>query len=185
MNICNQVKQHAVKLALLSAFAIGAASTMGSAAAPTATATASATVIAPINIVKVGDLSFGSFIPSGSPGTVVLDTVNGRTLAGGVKPGPGGTISVAQFTINGQASTAYGISYATDVTLTGPTGSMPMALTQVSDLDHAIIPGTTVPNGVLNVKGMQSLFIGGSLAVAGGQMPGDYYGTITATVNYN
>jgi hypothetical protein len=60
-----------------------------------------------------------------------------------------------------------------------------MALTQISDLTGAGGASTTVTSGTLSAGGTQSLFLGGTLAVAANQVAGAYSGAISATVDYN
>jgi spore coat protein U-like protein len=180
----NIAKQHSLKLALI-AFALGAATVSGGAsAANNATATATGTVVTPVSILKSVDLAFGSFYPSATSGTVDVNTNGARTVSGGVTAsGVGGTPAAAKFDVTGQNSATYTIAYATGVTLTGP--GAPMALTQVSDLTGAGGAATLVATGALSGSGTQSIYIGGSLAVAANQVSGSYTGTISATVNYN
>jgi len=52
------------------ALALAAAAAAGSVHAAVATATSTSTVITPINVAKTVDLSFGSFAPGATPGTV-------------------------------------------------------------------------------------------------------------------
>ncbi|MDB5934019.1 MAG: hypothetical protein JWQ01_1363 [Massilia sp.] len=182
MNMSAQVKQRRLQLALVSAFALGAAAVGGSAAAAnTASATATTTVITPISITKATDLAFGNIAASGTSGTVAVNTNNARTVTGGVTAA-GGTATAAKFDITGQASLVYTITYDTGVTLTGP--GTAMALTQVSDVTGAGGASATAATGTLSAGGTQSLFIGGTLAVAANQTAGAYTGTFNALVNY-
>ena len=181
----NTVKQHSLKIALASAFALGATVLSGGAsAANNASATATATVVTPIAITKAVDLVFGSFYPGASIGTVDVNTNGTRSVSGGVTSASGGaTPSAAKFDVTGQGSATYTIAYASGVTLTGP-GS-PMALTQISDLTGAGGAATLVAAGALTAGGTQSIYIGGSLAVGANQTAGAYSGNISATVVYN
>jgi spore coat protein U-like protein len=184
MNKNIATKQQSLKLALI-AFALGAATVSGGAsAANNATATATATVVTPISITKATDLSFGSFYPGASSGTVDVNTNGTRGATGGVVTSALGVpAAAAKFDVVGQNSATYTIAYASGVTLTGP--GAPMALTQVSDLTGAGGAATLVAAGALSGAGTQSIYIGGSLAVAANQVSGAYTGTISATVNYN
>lgn len=184
MNKMFAVKQQSLKIALISAFALGATALGGAAAAANnATATATATVVAPIAISKATDLVFGSFYPGASAGTVSVNTNGTRTVGGGVTAGTGATPTAAKFDVVGAASATYTIAYDSGVTLTG--AGSPMALTQVSDLTAAGGASGLVATGTLGAGGTQSIYIGGSLAVGANQTPGAYTANITATVNYN
>jgi spore coat protein U-like protein len=185
MNKKTAVTQHSLKIALISAFALGATALSSTAsAANNATATATATVVTPIAITKTADLVFGSIIPSATSGTVAVNTNGTRTVTGGVTAASSGATPVAaKFDVTGAATFTYAISYAAGVTLTG--AGAPMALTQVSDLTGTGGAAALVATGTLSAGGTQSIWIGGSLAVAANQTAGGYTGNITATVDYN
>jgi spore coat protein U-like protein len=187
MNKITAAKQNSLKIALVSVLALGATAFSGGAsAANNASATATATVVAPIAITKATDLSFGSFYPGATSGTVNVNTNNARTVTGGVQTASGGAAATAaKFDVVGGGTSTYTIAYSTGVTLTSVTpGTTPMALTQVSDLTGAGGATTLAATGALT-GGTQSIYIGGSLAVAADQVAGVYTGTITATVAYN
>ena len=57
--------------------------------------------------------------------------------------------------------------------------------TRTSDLSAANTTSGEVATGTLNGSGAQSLFVGGTLTVAGNQAPGVYGGTLSASVDYN
>jgi spore coat protein U-like protein len=181
LNTIAQVKQRRLQIALVSAFALAAAAIGGNAAAAnTDTATATTTVVTPINILKVSNLAFGNIAPGATIGTVKVDTNGTRSVTGGVAAA-GGTPTAAKFDVTGQAGLAYGITYSSAVTLTGP--GTAMALTQISDLVGTGGASTLVASGTLTA-GAQSLYIGGTLDVAANQTAGAYTANITATVNY-
>ena len=179
------VKQHSLKIALISAIALGATALSGAAsAANNASATATANVVTPIAITKSVDLAFGNFYAGASAGTVAVNTNGTRTFTGGALTAIGGaTPAAAKFDVTGTAAMTYAISYASGVTLTGP--GTAMALTQVSDLTAAGGASSLVATGTLSAGGAQSIYIGGTLAVGANQLAGAYTGTITATVDYN
>jgi hypothetical protein len=149
--------------------ALAAAATGPSFAASTS-ASAAAKVMVPISITKADDLSVGKFVAGASGGTVVIDTAGAATKTGTVVHFGGGT-SAAKFTIGGEAGATYAITMGPSATLTNTTGSggETMALTLQSDL----------------TGGSQTVFVGGSLAVAGSQVPGNYVGSIAVAVDYN
>lgn len=185
MNKTTAVKHNSLKIALATALALGATAFSGGAsAANNASATATATVVTPIAITKSTDLVFGSFYPGATTGTVDVNTNGARTFSGGVLTASGGaTPAAAKFDVTGGANATYTIAYATGVTLTG--SGAPMALTQISDLTGAGGAATLAATGTLSAGGTQSIYIGGSLAVAANQAAGAYTGNITATVVYN
>lgn len=188
MNAQFHFKQRTLKLALVSALALGSATMSGySFAANDATATATGTVIAPISVTKASDLSFGKFAP-GAGGTVTVSTSGSRTVNGVIASSVGSTPTAAKFDVTGDAAATYTISYTgTSTTLTtGAAGiNETMALTPYSDLTGLTATTTTVGSGTLNGSGAQSIYVGGQLAVAQAQAPGAYTGNIVVTVQYN
>ncbi|UVW28164.1 DUF4402 domain-containing protein [Massilia sp. H6] len=162
------------------ALAIAATVAAGSANAASTQAATSSTVVTPINIVKAADLSFGSFAPSGSAGTVTVSPNNARGVTGGVTAMAGGS-TAAQFTVTGQASSTYSISVV-GTTLTSDANTM--AFTPITDLTASAITSGTVTSGTLTA-GTQTIYVGGILSVGANQVAGSYSGTVTATVDYN
>jgi hypothetical protein len=157
-----------------------AVSTTANAQATSPVAASGATIVAPITIVKDVDLNFGNVAVSAVAGTVVLATDGARTSTGGITlPVNTGTVTAAKFTVGGQDDYTYTIALPTAaITLTGVTPANTMTLTTVvSD------PATT---GKLT-SGTQTLLVGGTLNVIGGQLADVYSNTtgLTVTVNYN
>jgi hypothetical protein len=158
-----------------------AVSTTANAQATSPVAASGATIVAPITIVKDVDLNFGNVAVSAVAGTVVLATDGARTSTGGITlPVNTGTVAAAKFTVGGQDDYTYTIALPTaDITLNGTgTNTTPMTLTSVVSL-----PATT---GKLT-SGTQTLLVGGTLNVIGGQLADVYSNTtgLTVTVNYN
>ena len=180
-------RQTGLDIALVSILVSAAIALSGGANAASVTAAATATVVAPITIAKITDLNFGSFYPSGTSGTVDVNTNGARIVTGGVlAAASGATPTAAKFDVTGAASATYTIGYTSAVTLTSVTpGNVPMALTQISDLSGGGAATTLVATGTLSAGGIQTIFIGGNLAVAANQGAGVYTGTISATVAYN
>lgn len=153
----------------------GAAS--GSAVAANATADAKSTVIAPIDITKGADLVFGSFAAGAAGGTVVVSTAGVRTKTGDViLSGTAG--AAAQFNVTGQAGMTYSINLVPTALTRDGGGGTPMTFTVTSDITSGLLAGT-------GASGSQSFLVGGELTVGAGQAPGDYSGSVSATVEYN
>ena len=149
-----------------------------------ATATASGTVVAPIAIAVSTNLAFGSFT-AGAAGNVTVSTSGARTTTGPILIGTGS--SAARFNITGQANATYSIVHTGTTVLTNTTGGggETMALSKFSDLTGANATSGDVLAGLLDGTGAQSLYVGGSLSVGAGQVPGLYTGNVIATVEYN
>lgn len=168
------------RLALIAATAasIGVSATAGAAQA---SATATGTVVAPIAIAAVSDLAFGSFAP-GVGGSVTVDTGGARSTIGTIMVSSA-PVSAARFKITGQAGLTYTITHGGSTQLSN--GAATMTLTKFSDLTGLNNTSGVANSGMLDGAGMQSLFVGGTLAVAPNQVAGLYSGSIVATVEYN
>jgi spore coat protein U-like protein len=184
MNTQFNFKQRAFKLALASALALGGAAISGQSLAAADTAVATGTVIVPIAIAKVADLSFGKFAP-GAGGTVTISTSGARTVSGVIPSASGSTLSAAKFNITGDADATYSISHSGTGVLTKTAGTETMALTKYSDLTAGGTTSETATSGTLSASGAQSIYVGGQLAVAPAQAAGVYTGTVIVTVEYN
>lgn len=169
------------KLALIAATTVAGAGFSPMTYAAQASASASGTVVAPIAITAVSPLSFGSFA-AGPGGTVTVDTGGARSAVGAILVGSG-PITAARFNITGQAGLTYSIGHSGSTELVN--GAASMTLTKLSDLSGLNGLSGNVGSGVLDGAGTQSLFVGGTLAVAANQTPGVYSGTVIATVEYN
>jgi len=148
----------------------------GSAIAAEDTAQATGTVIAPIQITKTADLVFGSFAPGAAGGTVTISTGGARGKSGDVVLA-GTTAAAAKFDVTGEGGMTYSITL-TPTSLLRSGGTETMAFTAESDITSGLLAGT-------GGAGTQSFFVGGVLTVAAGQVPGNYVGSVKATVAYN
>ncbi|MFB0903909.1 MAG: DUF4402 domain-containing protein [Nonlabens sp.] len=156
------------------------AATTGAMAQESATASSSATIVAPIGIAQSADMNFGNVATNATGGTVVLTTGGATTKTGGVTlPAQTGTPTAAAFDVTGEGAYTYSIGLpGGPITLTESVSSNTMTVgTFISN------PATT---GTLT-GGAQTVNVGATLTVAGGQVPGAYTNTsdLTVTVNYN
>ena len=144
----------------------------------TKTATASATIVGPISLTKVTDLSFGNIAVNNTIGTVVLAPAGTRSRTGGVTlPVITGTVTAATFSVGGEGTSTYAITLPTT--------------------DHEIKSGsntmtvnafTSTPSGTGTLTaGAQTIQIGATLNVGASQATGTYTSTVPfdVTVNYN
>jgi hypothetical protein len=178
------LKQRGLKLALASAFVLGATvSSQGFAAEGTATGTAD--VIKPIAIAKAVDLDFGKFAP-GAGGSVTVATDGTRTASGAILSTVR-TPTAAKFDVTGDASATYAITYTGTSTelSTGGTTPVTMALAHFSDLTAGGATTGTVTSGTLSTTGAQSIYVGGKVTVGATQAAGTYTGSVKVQVEYN
>lgn len=146
-----------------------------------ATATSSATVVTPIAITETANMLFGNVaVQASNDGTVIMTPASSRSATGGVTlPVVTGTFNAAAFSITGQPNYTYAIT-------------LPSTVTTISDgATHTMTVDTwtssPTPTGTLSGSGSQTLSVGATLHVTGGQPAGTYTsGTpFTVTVNYN
>ncbi|MBU5635372.1 DUF4402 domain-containing protein [Geomonas sp. Red69] len=147
--------------------------------AATATAGTSATVVLPVTITKTADLQFGKFMSGASVGTVVVDTANAQSVTGGVTTTAAfsTTAAAAAFTISGEPTSTYAITFPAQTDLTGP--GTPMT---IGSFTTAITSGGTLGTFV---GGNETLKLGATLTVGASQASGTYNGTVDVAVNYN
>ncbi len=165
----------------LSAAIILIAFTLSAHAQASETATATATIVTPINIANATDMNFGNIAVIATGGTVILTPAGTRSITGDVTlPAVTGTVTAATFDVTGQANFTYSItlpaSPAEDVTITNGTDNM------------TVSTFTSTPSGIgtLDGTGAQTLSVGATLNVVGGESSGVYTGgPFTVTVNYN
>lgn len=147
----------------------------------TASTGAAITVVSPIKVSRVADLSFGSLVIDKKTFTQGVLTVGTDNLINVTKLGPGawqftGTghqkAACAQFAVTGEEGYTFGF-LAADFMVMHPEGSSlkisPM-IGMVDTLTHGQIPAT--------VK------VGGSLILAGDPKPGVYSGTFSVMAAY-
>lgn len=130
-----------------------------------------------IAIENTQALSFGSFV-AGSGGSVAISTSGARSASGDVYLIPSSEGTAAQFTVSGDPNATYTIQLPGNdfVKLTGPGADMVI---------NDFVSSPSGAGGQLGVSGSQVLSVGGTLSVGSSQVPGDYSGSLTVTVNYN
>lgn len=162
------------------ALVLSFASTIEASAQATATASATATIVTPIAISKTADMDFGNVAVASNNGTVVLAPAGTRTATAGVTlPATAGTVTAASFTVSGQGGYTYAISL--------PQGAS--ILEDATSNTMNVDTWTSVPaaTGTLSSGGTETLSIGATLHVTGGQAAGVYTtaSDFAVTVNYN
>lgn len=140
------------------------------------TGTAKAKIVAPVEVTKTQNLNFGTIAKSTSANTVTLTNAGARSAAVANTLINDSTETKGIMTITGPESTSVTIQEIADTTVTGPTGSTPMAVT-----DFNTNPSGTV---VLGSTGAQAVDVGAKLAVGANQTEGEYSGSYTVQVTY-
>lgn len=165
----------------------------------TATANARATIVAPLTLIKVQDMSFGKIVPRPTAGTVTVDQNTGQCSVTGTILEVG-TCRYAQFAGMGTKNMKVRISLDSATQLTGPGQAMLLDNIILGTNSTISFTGNTNANGsgvgltagggnqrytIVSNSGIYVLNIGGRLNVNANQAPGLYTGTITITVQYN
>ena len=151
----------------------------GSAGTTVAGGTVGGQVAAPIALVAVKPLSFGTFAQPTTAGTMVMAPQGNFTTTGGMTSASGvaqpTTRGAAAFTVSGTPGASYGIYGVASVTISN--GSATMTVSQfTTDVGLAI--------GQLGAGGTSSFDIGGTLTASARQAPGAYTGTFPIIVQY-
>ena len=163
-----------MKKILLAAGMIALAS--GTAHAATATGSAKATVVAPLAIThtNAAALDFGTFT-AGTGGQIAITAAASPTTtpSGGVAFVSGNTNSADSFSVTGDTTRSFNVSFGGPVTVStaGPTpATMSFSPTGVSS--------------AALTAGAYTLYVGGTLTVGANQTAGAYTGTYSVTVTY-
>lgn len=135
----------------------------------------------PISISKNTDMNFGTIAASSGGGTVLLSASGSRTPSGGIiLPSLTGTVTAAQFTVNGEPGYTYAITL--------PTTNFTLSESGVGPASMVVNAFTSTPSatGILTA-GTQTVFVGATLNVGASQTAGSYTNTtgFQVTVNYN
>jgi hypothetical protein len=140
----------------------------------------STTIIQPITLTKVTDLTFGTVVkPTDTTTTVTINATTGaRSFAGGNAVG-GGTASSgrATYTVGGEGGQTFSISVPGTFTLTSGANSVTVI--------PVVSAATGSVSGTLGSAGTASFGVGGSFPVDTTSASGAYTGSFSATVAYN
>jgi uncharacterized protein DUF4402 len=160
-------------LLVYGAAALSLAFAAPAAAAPsTASASAQAVIVNPIVIAKNTDLDFGKVAAGTGVGTVVMSNAGLRTPSGVLLPSTTGTVSVATFTVTGDAGASYSLTLPNSTTINSGGDSM-LVNAFTSDSANTITGGSVV------------IHVGATLNVGASQPAGLYTGSFNVTVDYN
>lgn len=143
---------------------------------PAATdATGKALILIPLTLTKVGDLDFGSVIPSASSGTVsIAADGSGQSVTGGVTPLASAPGARATFAGAGSFGEQVSIFLAPPTRLSDGAGhSMPISL------------GLETTSVTIDSTRAFFVGVGGTVTVGANQAEGLYSGTFTVLAQYN
>jgi hypothetical protein len=155
--------------------------TTGVMAQETATASSSATIVAPIGIAQSADMNFGNVATNDAGGTVVLTTAGATSITGGVTlPANTGTVTAAAFDVTGEADYTYTITLPSSAITLEDSAGTPNTMTVGTFVSNPLTTGALT-------SGAQTVNVGATLNVTGGQVAGVYTNDtgLTVTVNYN
>jgi Mat/Ecp fimbriae major subunit len=155
-------------------------------AAETATVSSEAEVITIAALQNTASLDFGMLARTGTGGAAIIDpNTDLRTTIGEVTA-VGGGAHRGEFTTSAPVGVVMVMSGDPNVVLTRLSGSETMNASLIyrpgSGLLSVSIFG--LPIGLLATQPTQTINVGGTLIVAGNQVPGDYEGTFELTVSY-
>jgi hypothetical protein len=152
---------------------LGLSAGVAHAAPATASATASARVLQQITVTNTSDLDFGTVVAGTAASTVAISAAGTRTCGSGLTCT--GTVSSANFNINGTRNTVVTITGDNTVSLAnGSGGTMSASLTRSAS---TLTLASAGPVG-------GSFQVGGTLNLGANQADGAYSGTFNVTVDY-
>lgn len=152
----------------------------------TETTEARAFLVTPLSFVKETDLDFGQIVPGDSDGTVFMNSAGTITTTNGITVLTG-TTQPARFWGYGQFNQRVLINVdANTYLLTREGGTETMLYDQVTIGSQPPILITTNPRRfrIANPDGYFAFTIAGRLQVAADQVPGNYKGEFTVTLEY-
>lgn len=151
-----------------------------SASADVINGNAIATVIAPLLLVEVTPMSFGTVAGGSTAGTVVLDLLGNRTVTGGATALATAPGAAGAFTIEGAAAQAFTLTLSLSATMQDGAGNSMTVDTFVENGNLVSLTGPGLPD---------AFQIGGTLNVGVSQVAGGYttvgFTPFTVTANYN
>ncbi len=135
-----------------------------------------AIALAPLSLVNVTDLEFGTMLSGPAAGTATVNPFTGaRSTTGGVTG------------VNNDSSAAHFVTYGGPLQFIFITrGPLPVLIrdggTETMNVSGLTLDGATFR--FLNAAGVVDLRVGGTLQVGASQTPGTYRGTFDITVTY-
>ncbi len=130
-------------------------------------------VVSPISLTQIRPLSFGTFIPLGSAGEILVDANGTLSYTNVVVVAEGDR---SYWDVSGIAGATYSLDYDATTILSNGTDTM-----DVFTIHH----DGAVWDGTISNQGHDYFHLGAYLTVGANQPPGTYTGTFDVTVAYN
>ncbi len=155
------------------------------------TGTTVAFVVERLSIANTVDLQFGKMLSGTTTGTVTVNGAGTRTTSGGATAA-GGYVTAAEWVGYGRRNQQVRISFgATSINLTRISGTQTMVVDTFTLQALAANGLTPIGAGggaprfrITTVNGLFLFTVGATLHVGANQMPGNYTGDYTLTVEY-
>jgi hypothetical protein len=147
---------------------------------------AGAKILTALSIAEVSPMHFGTMgVLTGTGGTCLVTTAGVRSATGGVTLSAlAPLMSLASYTVTGEASYTYAITLPSTITVTKVSGTETMTIGTLLAKSTSGTESHTA-TGTLAAGGTESFTVGGILTVTAGQAAGVYAGTFDVTVAYN
>jgi hypothetical protein len=159
------------------------ASSANAQATATGTGTASVQILKALTVSGHHDLAFGKVASGQTAGAVAIAEGGGRSASGGAVLIGGSTATAADFTFNGEPSTAVTVSYSDSAGAANAGGQY--ALSNGTQNVTLTITSTKVGSTSLGSDGNLTVPIAGSVAIPAQQGGGQFTGSYYVTVAYN
>ncbi len=160
--------------------------TAAPAAAQDAAADSQAEIVDGFNLINTQPLDFGTVVPSGLGGVIVVEATDGSVSTVGDIYTVGTGQQRARFQASAPIGTTLVLSGDDRVTLTRLTGTETMEALLFYEAGAGVVPTLVfgLPIGLAATGTTQEIWVGGSLTVDGAQAEGIYDGTFTLEVAY-
>jgi Domain of unknown function (DUF4402) len=175
-----------LRTAAVTALGLFSLATATVAEAETAAGIAKTVVVSRLSFLNTEELEFGTLLAGPTAGIVIVSPTGARTATGGVTL-VGGLVQPARFAGRGSLNQTVLISLtASPATLQRTGGTETMTLDQLVIGSTPTVVLTTTPQSfrITSPTGIFNFPIGGRLSVNANQVPGDYVGTFSVTLNY-
>lgn len=147
-------------------------------------------IVDTLSLVSTKDLEFGSITSNGAAGTVIVSPTGVRTATGGAVLA-GGVFHAAEFAGRGRRNQQVQITFGApsiSIKRVGGTETMIVDSFTLSSPPSGTLANLGGPTGRYRIMPATGIFdfpVGARLNVGVNQVPGNYEGSFSVTVNYN